>query len=255
LLHKIAIAIPTYHSVPTAVFAAFLQLDRKNVPVTSTTISSGVYLSAAMRSFRDNLLDSGDPFERLLIIEADMILPRDALRRHAEHTEPIVGSVYFQHSAPYMPIFTAPADDVDYHRTFTCQEVSDMLETPGLYETVNVGFGCTSIRRDVLEDWPSKSPMFGNREGLTSDGKPVEMGHDVAFMLEARRYGWKSYVDTNIVCGHISETVVTPDHFLANDPNLRRVDKRNHMGTTTDTIRNLDLAGVPTGGQVRDARS
>lgn len=248
-MHKIAIAMPTYHSVPTAVFASFLQMDRKDIPVTSTTISSGVYLGAAMRSFLDNLLESGDPFERLLIIEADMILPKDALRRHAEHTEPIVGSVYFQHGPPFMPIFTAPADEVDYHRTFTTGEVKDMLEKPGLYETMNVGFGCTSIRRDVLVDWPNKGPMFGNREGLTADGTLVEMGHDVAFCLEARRFGWKSYVDTNIVCGHISDRTVGPDDFLRNDPSYVPKPARN------GTARGLRMAAVPTGGQVNDARS
>ncbi len=248
MLHKIAIAMPTYKNVPTEVFSAFLQMDRKDIPVTSTIISAGVYLSAAMRSFRDTLLESGNAFERLLIIESDMILPRDALRRHAEHTEPIVGSVYFMHSPPHMPIFTAPADEVNYHRTFSIAEVEDMLEHPGLYPAMNVGFGCTSIRRDVLEDWPGKGPMFGNREGLTSDGHLIEMGHDVAFCLEARRYGWKSYVDTNIVCGHVSEYTVTPDDFLSNDPNYMP-----KVRTKPNSIRGLKMAAVPTGGQVSDS--
>ncbi len=244
---RLAIAMPTYHAVPTAVMGAFLQLDRRGIEVTSTTISAGVYVSAAMRSFRDELLEHRDPFERLLIIEADMILPRDALIRHANHTEPIVGSMYVMHAPPYMPICTAPADEHDYHRTFTAEEVRDMIDAPGLYEAMNVGFGCTSIRRDVLEDWPKDMPMFANRQGLTSDGLSVELGHDVAFGLEARRYGWKSYVDTNILCGHLTEVQHTVRDFLSQ---FYVEDVPGASEAPTGRVRSTDLAAVPTGGQL-----
>jgi hypothetical protein len=245
-MHRLALAMPTYHSVPTQVMGAFLQLDRTGVTVTSTTISAGVYLSAAMRSFRDELLEHGDTFERLLIIEADMILPRDALIRHAAQTEPIVGSMYVMHAPPYMPICTAPAPEHDYHRTFTAEEVKGMVNEPGLYECVNVGFGCTSIRRDVLEDWPKGMPMFANRQGLTSDGEAVELGHDVAFGLEARRYGWKSYVDTRILCGHVSEVQHTVRDFLG-----QFYTEDHPLGRGTGgQVRNTDLAAVPTGDQL-----
>ena len=35
------------------------------------------------------------------------------------------------------------------------------------------------------------------------------MGHDVAFCLRARQLGWKSFVDTSLRCGHLSEVEVT----------------------------------------------
>lgn len=248
---RLAIAMPTYHSVPTAVFGSFLNLDRTGITITSTTISSGVYLSAAMRSFRDELLERNDPFERLLIIEADMVLPRDTLIRHAHHTEPIVGSVYTMHSPPFPPIFTAPADEHDYHRTFSYLEVVEMMTTPGTYECVNVGFGCTSIRRDVLEDWPAGMPMFANRQGLTSDGISVELGHDVAFGLEARRHGWKSYVDTNIVCGHLTEVQHTIDDYLrAGHPENLPAPPAGDPGTQVHRMKNSDLAAVPSREQL-----
>ncbi len=248
---RLAIAMPTYKVVPTSVMGSFLQLDRRGIEVTSTTISAGVYLSAAMRSFRDELLEHGDTFERLLIIEADMILPRDALIRHAHQTEPIVGAMYVMHAPPYMPICTAPAPEHDYHRTFSAEEVRDMINAPGLYECVNVGFGCTSIRRDVLEDWPRDLPMFANRQGLTSDGVSVELGHDVAFGLEARRYGWKSYVDTNILCGHVSEVQHTVSDFLGQFYTEERTDGLEGVG---GRVRNSDLAAVPTTGQLEAVR-
>lgn len=261
---KLALGIPTYQSMPTGMVSNLFNLDRTGVEVTATVVTAGVYVAAAMRGIRDELLEKDPNFERLLIIEADMMVPRDTLIRHAAHTEPIVGGVYFMHAPPHHPIFTAPADEVDYHRLFNAVEVAEMLEKPGLYEAMNVGFGCTSIRRDVLEEWPSNLPMFCNRQGLTADGMLVEMGHDVAFCLEARRFGWKSYVDTNIVCGHLTQTVITPDHFLrANGQTLPGEIRDHDKGTQVSmampemhphplrmAAKNLDIAGVPSGEQV-----
>lgn len=206
---KLAIVIPTYHTVSTAFFTNFLGLDRKGVTITSTIVSQGVYVAAAMRGFREDLLREDKHFDRMLVIEADMILPRDALQKHASYTEPIVGGAYFMHHYPYAPIFTAPDDTNKYHRTWDINELAHMLDNPALYESGNIGFGCTSIRRDVLEDWPADEPSFANLLGRTADGRACELGHDVAFHLRARALGWKSFVDTSLLCGQLTETTVT----------------------------------------------
>jgi hypothetical protein len=208
---KLAIVIPTYQSVSTTFFAHFLGLDRTGVDVTATIVCKGVYVAAAMRGFRDELLARDPNFDRMLVIESDMILPKDALQKHASYTEPIVGGAYFMHEYPYQPIFTAPNDDNSYHRTFSVKEVRDMIANPGLYEALNVGFGCTSISREVLENWPEGTPIFANQQGLTTDNHHIEIGHDVAFNLNARRLGWKTYVDTSLQCGHLTEVQITAE--------------------------------------------
>ena len=108
---KLAIVIPTYQTVSTTFFANFIALDRKNVNIGATIISRGVYVASAMRGFVDQLRDRNVDYDRMLVLEADMIPPHDVLQRHAEYTEPIVGAAYFMHEYPHLPIFTAPDDD------------------------------------------------------------------------------------------------------------------------------------------------
>lgn len=207
---RLAIVIPTYRDVSSTFFAHFLGLDRKGLKPSSIIVSRGVYVAAAMRGFATDLLKSDPHFERMLVLECDMIPPKDVLQKHSRYdsSTPIVGSAYFMHHYPYQPIFTAPDDVNGYHRTFSVKEVRHMMENPGLYECMNVGFGCTSISREVLENWPADEPIFANRQGVTADGKVVEMGHDVAFTLRARQLGYKSYVDTSVRCGHLTETSI-----------------------------------------------
>lgn len=224
---KLAIVIPTYHTVSSAFFTNFLGLDRSGVTITSTIVSQGVYVAAAMRGFAEDLLKQDKHFDRMLVLECDMIMPRDALQRHASYTEPIVGAAYFMHHYPYAPIFTAPDDTYDppYHRTWDINELAHMLDNPGLYESGNIGFGCTSIRRDVLEDWPADEPRFANLLGRTADGRACELGHDVAFHLRARALGWKSFVDTGLLCGQLTETTITvKEHTAAFADVVRRID-------------------------------
>ncbi len=253
---KLVIAIPTYQQVSTFFFANFLALNRKNVDLVATVTSKGVYVASAMRGFVDQLRERKIDYDRLLILECDMIPPHDVLQKHAQYDQPIVGAAYFMHETPYQPIFTAPDDANGYHRTFSMKEVRTMMENPALYECMNVGFGCTSIRRDVLEEWPAGEHTFANRQGLTADGTLVEMGHDVAFCLRARQLGWKSFVDTSVQCGHLSETSVSyEDNKRAYDELQRKLEAGELPTSAWDTkswqTRLTDMARVP-GASVED---
>ena len=121
----------------------------------------GPYVTQNMRDAVRELLK--DPsWRRLLIVETDMVPPLDALIRHNEHTEPIVGSAYFTHNPPYSCYaWHATGEDGGTQIiSLSDEEMDTMMDNPGTYPVDAVGFGCTSIAREVLEGWPKDRPLF-----------------------------------------------------------------------------------------------
>lgn len=205
---KLAIVVPCYHWISTSFFSNFVMLD--GIGSHAIAVSNGVYLTAAMQKLLDAANEAND-WERLLIIEQDMILPRDALTKHAAYTEPIVGSMYFRHEPPHHPIIASLDRQGELQIPFPL-DVERMLKSPRLYPMSAVGMGCTSIRRDVLESWPKDKPIW--ELGKTSDGTVVT-SHDYYFCLEAGKHGFKTYVDSSLICRHLTEDATSPMHYMA----------------------------------------
>ncbi len=160
-------------------------------------IPVGPYIAQNLRAGVLHLLK--DPsWRRLLILETDMILPFDALIRHVEHTEPIVGSAYFEHAHPFNCYAWRTRNRTNI-KPFPDEQMRAMLDNPGTYPVDAVGFGCTSIAREVIEGWPSTRPLFHNswrRKDALHPWHVGEVGHDILFCAEAREQGYQVYLDT-----------------------------------------------------------
>lgn len=178
----------------------------------------GPYVAQSMRMAVAELLKD-QSWERLIVLEQDMLLPKDGLLKHALHTDDIVGSAYFQHSPPYRlncllqdPVtkkFAHPSD----------MGVKRMLEKPALYKCALVGLGLTSIARHVLEDWTPGLPTFMNEcvmNGVYDDESAGEISHDVYFCREALKQDRQVWIDTSIQCRHITEGYTDHGHWRMN---------------------------------------
>jgi hypothetical protein len=217
----IIIVIPLYLWVSSAFFANFVRMHQP--PGTQVLTVVGVYLPQAMRLLTRLALDQPG-WKRMVVVEGDMIMPQDALIRHALHTDPLVGSLYFQHRAPHeanvMIEHPDPAKGLDHCSHMKPEGVKHMLEHPGLYRVSVVGMGCTSIRRDVLEDWDHNKygPMWRNDfEERTADDVWTggEISHDVRFCKLVREQGHNVWIDSSMVCEQLTEGVVGGRHYLA----------------------------------------
>ncbi len=200
----------------------------------------GPYISQNLRDATRELLK--DPsWRRLLIVETDMVLPFDALLRHNEHTEPIVGSAYFMHGPPFdcYAWHTNGEDDGTRILPLDDAELEAMLDAPGTYPVDAVGFGCTSIAREVLEGWPKDRPLFHNSWAASTGSTPGfagEVGHDILFCAEARAMGHQVYLDTAVQCGHIGSMVVDVSTWRSHRQLLR-----------TQGAPNGEVSGYPSG--------
>ena len=168
--------------------------------------------------------------ERVVVIEADMILPKNALLKHAMHTDDIVGSVYVQHSPPFL--INAQWQAADGSRKWghpTPESWRGIFDQgPALVKCDVVGLGCTSIARKVIEEWPEDTLMFWNDYSRDDKGDPTTLGevsHDVWFCTHARDLGYNVYLDTSIQCAQLTEGEVTVANYVKHHPDAFRPKK------------------------------
>lgn len=199
-MNRLLLGLPLYTHVSTRWFINFISMDR--TPVVDTIAIRKLYLAAAMENMIQWSLESDVEWDRLVVMEADMLPPLNALTRIANYPDglDVVGSMYFQHPAPHHPVVYKQVD-ADHFSHLHHSQVDPMMQSPGLYPVDAVGFGFTSVHRRVLEKWNPDIPMFG--------GEQYRIGHDMYFCANARAQGFAVHVDTAIQCGHLTETPVT----------------------------------------------
>jgi len=196
----IVVGMPLYRSIPATFFTHWLSMDKTNVKATVTV--QGVYLTHAMTKLV-NLALEHDDWDKLVIMEHDVIPPLGAFNRVAEYTESrhIVGPVLFQHVPPYTSMVFGPdPDPKGTVKPFGPDIIKQIVENPALYECHAVSFGFTTIQREVLENWDKSVPMFQHSN---------DVSHDVYFATEAKKQGFGVYVDSSLVCDHLSEIPVS----------------------------------------------
>lgn len=204
-MNRLLVGFPLYYQVPASWFSRWLGLDRSSVACTVTI--NGAYLLSSMEQIVQRALERDD-WDRLVIYEADMLPPPDALVRmaHYDPQQAVVGSMYFRHEEPHTAIVYVEAPGESF-APITPQTVADWCADPGLYRCGAVGFGLTSIARHVLEDWNPDVAMFGH------DGRVGS--HDIWFCERAGEQGHEVYVDTGILCEHLTQVPIGLSHNQA----------------------------------------
>jgi len=130
-------------------------------------------------------------FKWLLFLDDDVIAPPNVLETLTRHELDIVSGLYYRRNIPITPVMMREGIPPSYITDFT----------PGsLIEADLVGCGCLLIHRRVLETVPS--PWFEwrlDRKDLPENEKCSE---DFAFCRNAKKSGFKIYVDTSVSCEH-----------------------------------------------------
>lgn len=143
---------------------------------------------------RDMALYGG--YDALFLVEADMVIPPDALRKLATLDVPVAYGLYVRRYPPYewLALTKLTSDDHEFvsaDANYARQWLGDGTQA---IETCGVGLGCTLIRRDVLEKL-----SFRQWRGMADDW---------AFALDCCAYGIPQFTHTGVVCGHVSDDVV-----------------------------------------------
>lgn len=178
-----------------------------------TTMLGSCYAHMNVNELVAVALQDDRPWDYLLHLEQDMIMPPGLMERVGNYTDPIVGVMYFgrvMHNQQAIPGYFEDG----LFRRMSDAEAGALLEAPGLHPCGAVGLGCTAIRRDVLEGWAEERwPWFQSPTTAAT-----AWGHDVWFCKEAAAQGWPTVVDTTLAAEHLGTWRSSPRTF-----NARRV--------------------------------
>lgn len=187
--------------------------------------------------------------EWLLLLDHDMVFPRDTLTRLLSHGRTFVSGYYlFRQVSPSLrPIwFGPPYDGANGGSLWPLPPVVVDPERGRLHELGASGWGCTLLHRSVIEDtrkllkgeqdiiedamtfWPYDAGAViaainrGDIEALRQELRPLRgtfdgggrmVGSDVRYAWFARQAGHILYGDPDVRCGHVTLYAVHPDDY------------------------------------------
>lgn len=134
------------------------------------------------------------PYEAMLVIESDIIPPRDTLKRLAALEADVAYGVYLYRASPVVNVY-------ERYKTPDARNVGESLTVRGLWEEAKrmgvvecsgAGFGCILIRRRVLEEVPFRVENPGQRGAHC----------DTYWTQDVFRGGYSMKADTRVICGH-----------------------------------------------------
>ncbi len=188
---------------------------------------SGANICKARNRMVDQFLEN-DRAEWLWIVDSDAVFPPDMLDNllaDADPVErPIVGALAHQKrgkvDADYQPVLDARGLQVrEVQPTMYKTEWDDQGDwvgyrevtsyRAGLNEVDATGCHCLLVHRSVFEAIESDHPYRWFREDEIAPG--IIAGEDIWFCLEARKAGFRIFVDTQLEAGHVKSTLLTSE--------------------------------------------
>lgn len=128
-------------------------------------------------------------YDAMLTVEADNIIPRDALQKLSRVDADVAYGLYCaRHNSRWLA-FLKIWDSSGI--TYSIDESTTKAAWGNVIETVGVGFGCTLIHRHVLETIPFRR----------KDGHPCS--NDWFFSLDCIEAGFRQKHDCSVIVGHI----------------------------------------------------
>ena len=135
---------------------------------------------------------SGD-YDYLFTVEHDMIIPEDALTKMlATDADVIYGLYLLRHFKPVLNALRSVNSRWPDASLTMFPEIVKKAKAQGWIEVSGVGFGCTLIKRRVLEKLDMRRSEIG--------GHPCP---DMPLAADCMRNGFKQICRFDVICGHI----------------------------------------------------
>jgi len=151
-------------------------------------------------------------YDYLLMIDSDIVPPKD-LFRLADYDVDVITPVMFAFKEindipTVIPLVLEHYDNNENVQNYKVEGPlpryrvrEDLDGTEGLTEVDATGTGCIMIKREVLENEELNAPFtnYFDEDGLRYEGL------DLSFCRRAKDAGYKVFVDTDMVCSHLTE--------------------------------------------------
>lgn len=194
---NILIGIPTKDviDIDAAISVMNLDWDGHNITYTHSQ-GAGVY---GVAQARNNLVQQAiaGGFDKLFMIDSDMIVPEDAIINLLDPDVPIVtGVARYKNDSGLAPIFKHFQDD-DGQNAWKWEEIPD-----GRFIIQSGGVACAMIDVEMLRR-QIRRPWFIWEERANG----TYVGEDIHFYEEIRKAGITPFADGRVKCGHIGRKI------------------------------------------------
>ncbi|MDO8538426.1 MAG: hypothetical protein Q7S21_06075 [archaeon] len=190
---KIAIAIPTYNSVPSNCFANFVKLfgEISQAYNYTTLIVDSTVVSQARNVLIETFLKTDADY--LLFLDSDMIVSAPQIHAMVSADKDVISALAFSRGKNCIPSFRIKQNNDHF-------PVKNYPEN-ALIEVSSVGMACCLIKRKVIEELIAKK-----KDGILFDIKlksvGMALGEDIYFCDLLTKQGYKIFVHTGIVAQH-----------------------------------------------------
>jgi len=185
----ILIAMPARGLVSRKIFWAYTALFKpKHMFMSNEHVPIDEARNVCVKEFLVNMPEA----THILFWDSDVVPPHDALLKLFNVNKPVVSGLYFQKYAPHRPHIYLLSENKTHFIPCVTYTKDSVIEVEG------TGMGFTLIRRDVLqhEAFLKRGKWFGFDRGF---------GEDFDFSITLREAGFKWYMDTSIICGHVTD--------------------------------------------------
>lgn len=183
----ILIAIPTFKYVESECFITVYEQEK---PCETQLDIIGSYSVDVARNLIVKEAKDRNA-ECIFWVDADILLPKDALKNLYSHDKDIVSGVYTYKIFNNKNIVAKRYKEKNKYEDL---EFKKILEEPNPLEVDAFGFGCVLTKTEVFNK--IKYPWFRYS---------INMGEDVYFCRKAQAAGYKLYLDNRVLCGHKGE--------------------------------------------------
>ena len=171
-------------------------------------------------------------FEWLLFIDDDVFVPQDIMQTMLAHQKDIVTGIYWTKTDNECPVI------------FEREGAGPMYKFPidETFEVAGSGLGCCLIRMSVFDEFDKAGIPYFKENWImeTDDGRKLKcpIGEDHYFFHHARKFGYKVWADSGILCDHYN---VITKKFYPSQETVRKLtgEKLDELGRH-DVVENND---------------
>jgi hypothetical protein len=186
------VAVPTFESVEPEAYEA---LWRLSAPADFKCVK-GYDCAAARNEIAKAAINGG--YDRLLMVDSDVIVPPDTLDILAPEPLSVCLGVYTRKHTKTGVVELVGASEDDYTNPYKAEELKQL---PDRFEVRGGGMGCAMFDVDVFGQLPF--PWFAFAMYPNGD----TLSEDFYFCERMRQAGLKVYADKRCKCGHIGKRV------------------------------------------------
>jgi len=150
----------------------------------------------------------------IMFLDADELYPPNIIEMLIKANKDIIGTCYYKRTPPYTPVVYV--DNNKENKDTLPYTPIDLPFIPKgqILEVSGCGFGGMLVRTDVFKMMgDDKWTVYGKNFHIPEE-IPDKLSHDLNFCETAKKYGYKIYVHTSVIAGHIARHVVTERNFM-----------------------------------------